>query len=228
MSKNKKKLDDSEVLIEKPDIPALESTQKINSSGELEKIKEDVESYYNLNIVNCNISVIKGMAIESSYVRSSTVSQSVIERFDVIDVQFRGCNFTNVQWKYSNFSRVEFIACKFTGANFVSNDFKNCSFIDCQCELVQLNSSKCMKVRFENCMMKDILFFDSQLRSTLISKCIAHGMTLSNTDYNLLNICGSEIDGLQVNFEIFCQSNVTLDLIQAAYLLEHFTSLKVV
>ena len=220
---NKKKTKKLKINPESPRLVLDQNTEEIS----VDNMLEEQESYKNIHIKNCQLNSSNGVSFDSVYLSNIKGHDLYFERFAVNDTCFISCDFSMLEWRDSRFERVEFVDCKLTGMQLNKSNIKNTLFKNCQCQLTQFSSSKLSSVRFDNCFMGDSLMVESKLENTSLMNCQAQNLILQKNKFNNVDFRGSELEDIQLDFDLFYKSNITLDVNQAIYILQRFSKIQI-
>jgi uncharacterized protein YjbI with pentapeptide repeats len=206
------------IVVEPPNLPSYETMNK----GILDNQLDELESYKNVHLSNCQIEGTKRVDFQYAYFDNVKAINTYFQKLTLQDVRIAKSDFANTEWEEGSLNRVEFINCRLVGFQAIKSRFKNVIFKGCQGQLSQFNSSKFDHVIFDNCILEDSTFIESSLINVKFINCRMNNVILADAKFKNTDFRGSNIEGLQINISQL--QGAIIDVFQAAYILQRYTN----
>jgi uncharacterized protein YjbI with pentapeptide repeats len=114
------------------------------------------------------------------------------------DIRFDGCNFANARWEGPIAHRIELIGCKLTGFSTFEGHFQDILFQDCKGDLAAFRFAKFRAARFENCLLAEADFGNTDLSGSVFVNCDLRNAQMSGAILYGVDVRGSNIEGIRV------------------------------
>ncbi len=114
------------------------------------------------------------------------------------DVRFDGCNLANARWDSPIAHRIELVSCKLTGFSAFEGHFQDILLQDCKGDLAAFRFAKFRSARFENCLLVEADFGNTDLSGSVFVNCDLRGAQMSGAVLDGVDLRGSNIEGIRV------------------------------
>ncbi len=140
------------------------------------------------------------VVIEQSRFQGPALASSTLPSTRITDTTFEHADLSASTWEESRSVRVRFKECKLTGFDARSSELRDVLFKDCKAPDLFLNGSTLSRVRFEECQLTNLDLTDATIQSLAIRDCDARSLRLINTRIDHLDLRGSIIDDIVIDF----------------------------
>jgi len=120
-----------------------------------------------------------------------------VSRFDVMDVEFKGCNFTATKFPDSTWRRVVIEGARCSGMHVANSSLKHTVFKNCKLELVNFRFSELENVVFEDCAIEEVDFYDATLRNVEFVGCTIKNITFMGAKMFNVDVSKSTLDDIK-------------------------------
>ncbi|MCC5637806.1 pentapeptide repeat-containing protein [Nostoc sp. CHAB 5844] len=206
------------IAIDPPILPSFETMSK----GILDDRLDELESYKNVYLSNCQLEGTKGVDFQYAYFDNVKIINTYFKKLSLQDVEISKSDFANTECEESLLNRVEFINSRLLGFKAIKSRLKNVIFKGCQCQFSQFNFSKLERAIFDNCNLENSTFLEASLTKVKFINCQMNNVILVDTKFKETDFRGSNIEGLQININQL--KGAILDPFQAAYILQRYTN----
>ncbi len=93
------------------------------------------------------------------------------------------------------------LGCRMIGMKVLDSSLEDVLFQKCNGELARFWSTSCKRIRFEQCVLREASFVDSNLTSVVFRDCDLSNADLRGAKLNGTDFRGSNISGVQVSVE---------------------------
>ncbi|MDZ8106612.1 MAG: pentapeptide repeat-containing protein [Nostoc sp. DedQUE12a] len=204
--------------IEPPNLPSSEILVRGIPDNQL----DELESYKNVSLSNCQLEGSRGVDFQSAYFDNVKTINTYFNKLSLQDVRITKSDFANTEWEQGLLNRVEFFDCRLLGFKIIKSRLRNVIFKGCQGQFAQFNFSKFELVIFDNCILEDSTFLEASLTNVKFINCQMHNIILADAKFKDTDFRGSNLEGLQININQL--QGVTLDPFQAAYILQRYAN----
>ena len=200
----------------KPRLSRLKSAPKdliVPEEGPLEDLNRISSIFEDSSIVDRKGSFI---TFDHVILRRILMNNTVFRTLSLKDVSMSGCDLASASWPSSFWDRVDVQSGRMTGLDLSGGRLQNVIFKDCKIDLASFRFMKGKAIRFEDCSLREADFQGSDLRGCAFRGCDLRQAQMSQTKLEGVDLRDSKIEGLKVEHDNL--KNVTVDVIQAAYL----------
>ncbi|MBI5743335.1 MAG: pentapeptide repeat-containing protein [Elusimicrobia bacterium] len=116
---------------------------------------------------------------------------------------FKNCDFTKAEFSFCKFTDCVFESCNLSLAKLNASVFSGTTFTNSKLVGVNWTEAHWPKIRlacpieFTNCMLNDSSFLGLSLRGTKLTRCVARGIDLRETDLEKADLTGTDLSGAQ-------------------------------
>lgn len=125
-----------------------------------------------------------------------TFQKTIFEDSFFIDVIFRNCDLSNIQFISTLFRRVHFINCKLMGTDFADSLFDDVYMKDNHCGFINLSYMKNKVVCFENCDFSHGSFIEVNLKKTTFHQCCFLQCEVLHSSFYKIDLSSCELDNI--------------------------------
>ncbi|MBD2677850.1 MULTISPECIES: pentapeptide repeat-containing protein [Nostoc] len=204
--------------IEPPNLPSFEILDRGIPNNQL----DELESYKNLHLSNCQLEGSRGVDFKYAYFDNVKTINTYFNKLSLQDVRITKSDFANTEWEEGSLNRVEFFDCRLLGFKIIKSRLRNVIFKGCQGQFAQFNFSKFERVIFENCILENSTFLEASLTNVKFINCQMNNIILADAKFKDTDFRGSNLEGLQIHINQL--QGVTLDPFQAAYILQRYAN----
>jgi len=133
---------------------------------------------------------------ESSIIKSD-FTHTAVEHLDVLDTEFKGCNFTASKFANSSWHVVMIDGARCSGMLVSNSVLKNVTFKNSKLELVNFRFSRFENILFDGCIIDDADFYNATLKNVEFINCTINSITFANARMNAVDISKSQIEGIK-------------------------------
>lgn len=177
----------------KPTLP-----QKLNSSESPYELFEKEDSITGFKVENITLTSehLEGTRIAESLFNKVDFVSLTVDKFDVTDCEFRGCNFTASNFPESSWHRVSIVAARCSGMQITDAVLKNITYKNSKIEIVNFRFSRLENVVFEECVINDVDFYEAQLKNVEFVNCTISKITFSGARMMNIDISKSFVEAI--------------------------------
>jgi len=173
--------------------PSLDIPDDIH---ELFKTEDDITGV-RIEGVTLTSNDLKNINIAESFFNKVDFEHSDIQRFDVLDSIFRGCNFTATKFPESSWRRVSIDAGRCIGMQLANSTLRDIDFKNSKLDMVNFRFSHLENVGFDGCTLNDVDFYDARLKNVEFVNCTINGITFASARMNNVDISKSTVEGIK-------------------------------
>jgi len=161
----------------------------LSDDDTIAEVSVDSESFSGLKMKQLNIN--------ESLISKSDFSHIAIEHFDVLDAEFKGCNFTASKFPNSSWHVALIDGARCSGMMMSNSVFKNVTFKNSKLELVNFRFSRMENIVFEGCAIDDADFYNATLKNVEFINCTINSVTFASARLSNVDISKSQIEGIK-------------------------------
>ena len=139
----------------------------------------------------------KHLSITESSVIKSDFSHIAVEHLDILDSEFKGCNFTASKFANSSWHVAMIDGARCSGMLVSSSVFKNVTFKNSKLELVNFRFSRFENILFDGCIIDDADFYNATLKNVEFINCTINSITFANARMSTVDISKSHIEAIK-------------------------------
>jgi len=140
---------------------------------------------------------LKQLHISESLITKSDFSHIAIEHLDVLDAEFKGCNFTASKLPSSSWHVALIDGTRCSGTMLPNSVFKNVTFKNSKLELVNFRFSRLEHIIFDGCTIDDADFYSATLKNVAFINCTMNSVTFASARMSNVDISKSQIEGIK-------------------------------
>lgn len=119
----------------------------------------------------------------------------VLERVELIDVEFNDCDLSNKRFDFQPLHRVIFKNCKLYGTSFIDSSLKDVVFDNCKSRYLNLSGSKLRNVIFKSSDFTEASFSGTECKGIYMENVKFEKAEFMRANFNGVDFSKSSIDG---------------------------------
>lgn len=195
-----------------PDEPAIGSHEElVDAQAELivdRSVHEAVRFGNTERSVNAKLVSIEQAFVSGNAFAGSTMPASVFK-----DCVFDHADLASATWVDGRLVRTRFVECRLTGVDLRLCDLREVAFEQCKLPEALLGETTLNKVRFDQCQLMNLDLAGATIETLALHNCDATSLRLVGARIGLLDLRGSNIDG--ISLDAGSMRGIVIDPIQA-------------
>lgn len=113
-----------------------------------------------------------------------------------LDVIFKNCDLSNMQFYGCLFRRVQFINCKLMGTDFSESVFDNVVMKDCSCRFANFAFMKNKETVYQACDFKQASIIETNLKKTSFIECSFNQCELQHASLHQIDLSSCDLNNI--------------------------------
>lgn len=158
------------------------------------------------------------LQVSGSRLDALRLADAEIEGAQLTDVIVTGCDLSSAALHRSSCTRVHFKDSKLVGVRANESSWTDVHLEDCVADVLQLQQSRCQRVRFSRCRLRGALFNGTDLHGAVFDACDLREADFSNAVLTGADLRRSSIERIRIGPEQLQVVTLTPD--QALYVID--------
>ena len=176
--------------------PSLPATLSSPDDTRMLFENEDTITGYKIEDIALTSDDLEATRLSESLFNKVDFTQTYVNRFDVADCEFTGCNFTASKFPESSWYRVFIDAARCSGLQLTNAVLKNVDFKNSKLEIVNFRFSRLENITFEGCVLNDVDFYEARLKNVEFINCTINKIIFTNARMLNVDISKSFVEAL--------------------------------
>lgn len=158
---------------------------------------------------------LQHLVVSNSRLEALRLAEAGLESSRLTDVVVTGCDLSNVDLHKGSWTRVACTDSKLIGARANESSWQDVHVEDYVADMLQLQQSRCQRVRFSQCRLRGAFFNGTDLTGTVFEGCDLRDADFSHAVLTGVDLRRSIIEGIRIGPEQLRGLTLTQD--QALY-----------
>ncbi len=158
---------------------------------------------------------LQDLVVSGSRLESLRLPEAGLESSRLTDVVVTGCDLSNADLHKGSWTRVACTDSKLIGVRANESSWQDVHVQDCVADMLQLQQSRCRRVRFSQCRLRGAFFNGTDLTGTVFEGCDLRDADFSHAVLTGVDLRRSIIEGIRIGPEQLRGLTLTQD--QALY-----------
>lgn len=176
--------------------PELSAKLTVLSNATTSILRDESIAEVTIEAVDLSDLSLKQLKLTESLISKCNFSQTKIDKFDILECTFKGCDFTATKFINASWHVALIEATRCSGLQMTDGSIKNVKFINSKLELVNFRFSRLENVVFEDCILDDADFNDAKLKNVEFNNCTIKKISFKGARMLNVDLSSSEIEGI--------------------------------